>query len=129
MGVLGNPIEGSLGYSCRRANHGLCWYCSEGETDGTSTQGPAITGSSRPNQQRTKLPTFSSNEREHKPACLMVVVDSNSHSPCHGGLADETSQEIFRSQKTCLTSETVDKRYFSAMFFFSLLSFSVLPYS
>ncbi len=59
-----------------------------------------------------------------------MVVDADGHSPCDGCLADETSQEIFRSQETCLEGTElgcvfvdVSIPFFS--FFFSKFDFAM----
>lgn len=42
------------------------------------------------------------NVREYKQPGLVVVYHSNSYPSSYGCMANETSQEFLRSQKTCL---------------------------
>lgn len=48
---------------------------------------------------------FSHDEREHQPACTLVVHYSDTHPYCHRHLADETPQELLWGQETGVISQ------------------------
>ena len=51
--------------------------------------------------------TIQANEWEHQPTRLVVVIDANCYPFGYGRLANETLEEVFRSQKTRLEEKQI----------------------
>lgn len=133
--VFRNSIESSFGHPSGWTRYQLCWRCPKRKIIRIAIKSQAIAWPSRTNHQGAKLPTSKSfflvkvkwwfvcdltnffsllvsrrkvqtNQWKHQLQGVMVVPRPNLYSPCHGCMANETSEELFRSQKASVTDNS-----------------------